>query len=667
MKALTEKLLVLGVDAMDPRITKKFIAEGIMPNMEKLLERGACNTDMSMIGGEPTVTPPMWATMATGASPKVHGITAYGRTFDDLISTGYNFDSERCKAEQLWNVTAEAGKKTLVWHWPGGAWPPSSESKNLYVVDGTQPGGPNGGVAVVDSEKLVVANVKTQAITYREKAASDSKVPCLIDDLEISNDSVAGHSIATAKRTTGVTSWKKPPQAMKTMAAPPQDVSFSPIVDAHGWANAPEGAKEFVILNSKGLVRRPCLLLQHDGKYDTVQIYKNKKATEPIVELKENVYVEGVVDEVYKGDDLIEANRNMRVLEIAEDGTSVRMWMTNAMDFHNSTMWSPAELLEEIVENVGYPQPVSTIGGEEKLIRDCTMATWDAALDWNAGSLNYLIEKNGFEVVFSHFHNIDLEGHMMVRFLKDGSERLPAEVYQQLFREVYQQADRYIGKFLHLLDKGWSIMLISDHGQACPEHGVEMSLICDGAVNATHMVDWGYTVLKEDENGNEVVDMSKTRAIMCNTGFVWINLKGRNPEGIVEPEDQYELEEEIMTKLYGVRHEKTGHRVIALALRNKDAAVIGEGGPEAGDIIYKLAEGYNQDHADSLSTTCGFFDTSVNSIFVAAGPGIKENYVTERTVRSVDVAPTGAVLLGLKVPAQCEGAPVYQIFENAEI
>ena len=48
----------------------------------------------------------------------------------------------------------------------------------------------------------------------------------------------------------------------------------------------------------------------------------------------------------------------------------------------------------------------------------------------------------------------------------------------------------------------------------------------------------------------------------------------------------------------------------------------------------------------------------------AAGPGIKKNFVTDRYVHHIDVAPTAALLMGLEMPAQCEGAPVYQILEN---
>ena len=87
-------------------------------------------------------------------------------------------------------------------------------------------------------------------------------------------------------------------------------------------------------------------------------------------------------------------------------------------------------------------------------------------------------------------------------------------------------------------------------------------------------------------------------------------------------------------------------------------------GDECGDIIYFLEEGFNRLQGDSLSTFHGANHTSVSPIFIAAGPGIKADYVTDRVIRTYDVTPTIATLLGLRMPAQCEGAPVYQIFED---
>lgn len=662
-----KKVLILGIDGLDPRLTKKYLEEGAMPNTKKFLERGAAQLDYEMIGGQPTVTPPMWTTLATGATARVHGITGYYRHNEQHDILEYNFDSTNCHAEQLWNVTAEAGLKTLVWHWPGSAWPPSSDSENLYVIDGTQPGGINVGTAQVDQEFLLLASPKVESVSFRHDAASDKEVPCFITGMEAEEKSgdVDLNKMAnrlTVKKSQRVTTTVE--ENIQNLDETPMNMVSSPIKPATGWVDAPADALEGTMLLADGYIRRPFLILKNEaGNYASVAIYKNKKATEPIVVLEKDVYVQDVVDEAIRHGERVLANRSMRLLEIAEDGSHLRIWVSAAMDFHDDTVWSPKSLCKTVVENVGYPQPVSLGGGfDETLVSKCMRASWDHAAHWNATGIKYMAREQGFDVIFSHFHNVDLQGHVLVSNLKKGG-KLGPEVCQELFKQVYVQTDNYIGEFLELLDEGWTIMIVSDHGQTTPEHEPSTYRLNTGGVNAYDMRNLDYTVLKKDENGNDIpeIDWSKTTAHTASYCHIFINLKGRDPYGIVEPEDKYELEEKIMTDLYGLRDEKTGHRIVALALRNRDAALLGEGGPDSGDIIFYIAEGYTADHADSFSTIDGACGTSVRSVFMAAGPGIKENFLTDRIIKHMDVTPTAAVLLGVRMPAQCEGAPVYQI------
>lgn len=667
MAILADKVLVLGCDAMDSRLSTQYMKAGKMPNLKKLLELGSAHDEMMMIGGQPTVTPPMWTTLSTGANPCTHGITDYWAKGDDLLKNVYNFDSRRCKAEPMWNVTAEAGLKTLVWHWPGCAWPPTSNNPNLSVVDGTQPGGVNVGVAEVDSEILVVANINTSEVLYRKKIASDSNVPCFISGMEIEeNNELTGFERIHSGGIDNVSITSE--ETHSTLSACPMDVVFSPIKAAKGWANAPEDAKEFTLLFSKGLIHRPCLIIKNaEGRYDTVKIYKNKRAAEPIAVLPNDVFVADIVDEAIVKEKHVAVNRNMRVLSIEDNAETLRMWISPAMDFSNDTVWHPKTLLKEIVENVGYPQSVSMTGCEDaRMIRDCTIANWEKTAQWNADSIKYLVRKYDYKVVFSHFHSVDMQGHIIVQYLKKGSNTVSGETMQELFLEVYEQIDRYIGRFLELLDEGWTILLVSDHGQTCPEYYMSDLVNAGAAVNAVVLEKFGYTVLKRDEHGNKLheIDWTKTTAVANRVDHIYINLKGRDPEGIVEPEDKYDLEERIMADLYSLRDEKTGYRLCQLALRNKDAILLGMGGPESGDIVYFVNEGFTWDHGDSLSTIDGACGTSVRSVFVAAGKGIKKNYITARYIHHVDVTPTVAALLGLRMPAQAEGAPVYQILES---
>lgn len=666
-KPMTEKILVLGIDGMDPRYTKKLLAAGKMPNTKKLMDRGAYREDLMMLGSHPTITPPMWTTLSTGAHPVTHGITCYNRQSDKGLEwVEYNFDSRKCKAEQLWNVFAEAGKKTLVFHWPGSSWPPTSDNENLFVVDGTNPPCVNG-LARVDGEFLFLADQNIEYPIFKERAASDSNIPCVVNDLSTSDlqldtSQAMGHQKKVMLSTE---------EGEGVVSVLPVDVVLSPIKTAEGWINAPEDAKEFTLLLSQGLLRRVGLILRNErGEYDRIALYKNKKTTKPIVVLEKDQFTPYVFDDAQVDDKLMPAFRNMRLLELAQDGTQLKLWVSPAVDLNNDDLWSPKRLYQEITQNVGYPHPFSFMGGsDKKLIKDCTGANWWAIGKWQADSINYLIEHEKIDVVFSHYHSVDLQGHMIVKYLKEKNlpgQKLTEAEYIELFDFVYRQADDYIGEFLHLLDKNWTILLVSDHGQVCPEH--EHHLLGDpNGVNVRVLQKLGYTVLKYDENGEEMheIDWSKTKAVATRANQIYLNLVNRNHgRGIVPLEEQYELEEEIMTALYSYRDETTNKRVIACALRNRDAVLLGLGGSECGDIIYWTAEGYNMDHGDSLSTTQGYAETSVSPIFIAAGCGIKENFLTTRIVREVDVAPTVAALGGVRMPRECEGAPVYQIFSE---
>ncbi|MDO4280487.1 MAG: alkaline phosphatase family protein [Peptococcaceae bacterium] len=676
-KPLNQKILLLGLDGMDPRLTRKYVDEGKMPNTAEFIKRGAARHDLVMLGGHPTVTPPMWTTLATGCYANVHGITDFCRIGGDIDKISYNFDSRFCKAEQLWNVTAEAGLKTLVWHWPGSAWPPSSDSENLYVVDGTSPGSVGMSVAQIEGEYLLSANVDQPEVTFRRKAASEANAACVITGLELEEvkEKSLIEKVSSLKSEEGhshiITKFEQGTSAATENAL---DLALSPIKDAYGWTNAPEDAKEFTVVFSGGLIRRPSLILKgNDGKYNKVAIYKTKKDLDPIAILEPMVMKRAIQDEAIVSDKKFRVIRNLKVLELAEDGSKLSMYISPAMDIDNDTVYHPKHIYKDICENVGYPTPTSDVGCQsDTLITDCMLDSWYGNTDWQAEAIHYMIESEDIDVVFSHYHAIDLEEHMFIKHMADKPwNRNPVAIAERWMENLYKQADYYIGKFLDLLDDGWTVFIFSDHGQVATKH--DLQLIGDpGGLNYGVMHELGYTYLKEDAQGNPIpeIDWTKTTAVANRSCNIHLNIKGRNQhklpdgtviDGIVDPEDQYELEEQIMTDLYGYRDKKTGKRVISVALRNKDAVLLGYGGPDCGDICYWLAEGYNFDHGDSLSTTYGEKDTSVSPIFIAAGTGIKEDFETERVIRQVDFVPTVAVVAGVRMPAQCEGAPVYQI------
>ena len=666
---LTNKVLLLGVDGLDPRLTSKFLKEGKLPNIKKYVDNGAQKEDLKLICTPPTITPPLWTTLATGALPVTHGITCFWRQDPVHLDTaGYNLDSRLCHAEPLWNVTAEAGMKTLVWHWPGSSWPPTSQSPNLHVVDGTQPTMINGGVARVDLEKIVLGREDITEITYKAAAVNNTGAGCVIEDLPEIEDTFDANSILGGDAMSMRNIILKQSDGEDGIDAVKLDLCNSPIKPAKGWANAPEGAKEFYVLTSKGRVRRPCLILKNEeGIYDTVAYYHSKKDEEPIVTLKKDEYKVGIVDDMFWNEEHVTGNRNMLLMDLEPDGSMVRLWLSRAMNTEHDHLFHPRSLHKQVVENVGFVPPNPTSGGTDlELVNRVILPTWDVAAQWQADSLNYLIDTNEYQVVFSHIHNVDAMGHMFWYLGKDrpimGS--MHGKEFQEAIEKVYEQTDRYLGRFLHYLDEGWTIMIFSDHGLLTPEEE-EKPLIGDAfGCNVGVMKELGFTVLKKDENGNDIkeIDWEKTRAVATRGGQIYINLKGKYPTGIVDPADKYELEREIIDALYSYR--LNGKRVIAVAMRNKDAMVLGTGGPECGDVLYWLEEGVNRLHGDCLPMVEGVNDTSVTPIFIAAGKGLKKGYKSERIIRQADMTPTVAYMLGVRMPKQCEGAVAYQILED---
>lgn len=683
------KVIVLGIDGMDPKLCKRLLDDGKLPNIKKMLDKGAAREDLVMLGAQPTITPPMWTTLSTGAYPMTHGITCYwntnGQEIGELLS---NFDSAQLKAEQIWEVTARAGKKTLVWTWPC-SWPPIIDNENLHIVGGTAPMGPNAATAAIEDEQITYASEEYTEVQNRKKLDMKGGAGCIVTTDMLDEEAAditkilpdlgdeqegleGGTEFFNTKISTAWTAFDH----MEGEEAGETDKSIacfnSPIRTPKNWQQElPKDTREFYVITNNGLTRYPALLLKNEeGFYDQAEIYLNKQDEKPLVAMKAGEFVPMVETEILHDGRKVKSTRHFTILKIDPTGKNISISAGTALDIETDRKektWSPSALYQQVVDLAGHiPYAVPTGGGYPEMISHRSLPSWAVFQKWQAKALMGLIEQNGYEAVFTHNHSCDHIGHPCWRWAKTRAKYGYNDevVYQSFLEEIYFQVDDYIGEFLPLLDKGWAIIVTSDHGLLCSEED-ELPLLGEGFVmNVGVLRDLGYTIMKKDENGSDTheIDWSKTRAVAPRGNHIYINLKGRNPNGIVNIEDKYELERKIIDDLYNYRMD--GKRVVNIAMRNKDAAVLGLSGEESGDIIYFLEEGFNRLHGDALSTTEGYFNTSVSPIFFAAGVGLKKGVKTNRVIREVDVAPTVAAIMALDMPAQCEGAPVYQILEK---
>ena len=675
------KVFVIGIDGMDPKMTRRMVNEGKLPNIKKMIEMGSAREDLVLLGAMPTITPPMWTTLATGAYPATHGITCYWNQHPtDLSRFEYAFGSDVCQAEPVWNSIVEAGKKALVWTWPGGSWPPTHSSENLHVVSGVAPMGPNMTGCDLDLEMMTYASVDYTGVTKRSVLATHGGAGCVVDG-------------ETQKDEEGRTGWCATFDDPENHAWPLLDhlegeesgefpekvISFNvPLKEPKNWGHeVPESALEFPVIIADGAKQLPALLLKNEeGLYDRVEVYMNKKDAEPWASVTEKDYYipVKVIEMTNEEGQKIKGTRSVSLMKIEQNPVSVIFDMGQCLDIttdKKEMLWHPKSLYQQTVDIAGYCPVANNLGGgyPEMLTRR-SLPSWDYMHKWQATALLGLIEENDYDAVFTHIHSCDHVGHSCWRWAKSREKygNNDDKVYQEILEAIYLQCDEYVGMLMPLMDKGWTLILTSDHGLLCSEED-ELPFLGEGFVmNVGVMSELGYTVLKEDENGNKLheIDWTKTRAVAPRGNHIYINVKGRNNQygidGIVDPEDKYELERQIIDDLYNYR--MNGKRIVNIALRNKDAVLLGMNGPRCGDIIYFLEEGFNRLHGDALSTTEGYFGTSVSPIFVAAGKGVKSGYVMKRQMREVDIAPTVAAIMGVRMPAQADGAAIHQILAD---
>jgi len=261
-----------------------------------------------------------------------------------------------------------------------------------------------------------------------------------------------------------------------------------------------------------------------------------------------------------------------------------------------------------------------------------------------------------------------------------------AEDHWHVLRRIYQITDDWIGRIVEeCADPETLVVALSDHAAIPIRRLVPINRV---------LAEAGLLAFKTDPKTGEIaIDWSKTRAYH-RPGFpyeyIWINVKGRDPHGIVEPGREYrETCDRVITTLYSVKDTQTRVCPIALALRKEDAHILGHHGDRAADILYFFTPGYSRAgggvplrkqservEGEPLITDdpgagnhSGYLPTaelggcSNAAFFVMAGPGVRRGYRRPKPMWLVDVAPTVSHLLGIPPPAQSEGAVLYDMLE----
>lgn len=144
------RTVLLGLDSVIPHFARRFIAEGYMPNLERLVRRGFWTDTMPTM---PPWTPPGWASVATGAWPSTHGIEGFGVYVpgEPLSHQHEGFDSRLWRAESIWEAAARASKRSILVKYPG-MWPHKPLPLSIQVGGLAGYGGRKSGLDITHSQ-----------------------------------------------------------------------------------------------------------------------------------------------------------------------------------------------------------------------------------------------------------------------------------------------------------------------------------------------------------------------------------------------------------------------------------------------------------------------------------------------------------------------------------
>ena len=113
-----DRVIVLGLDGVDPRVVDLLVSEGKLPNFARLRQEGSYGRLRS---SKPMLSPILWTTIATGKPPLEHGITDFV-TVNETTGESLPATSQMRRVKAIWNLLSSAEREVAVVGW-WATWP----------------------------------------------------------------------------------------------------------------------------------------------------------------------------------------------------------------------------------------------------------------------------------------------------------------------------------------------------------------------------------------------------------------------------------------------------------------------------------------------------------------------------------------------------------------
>jgi predicted AlkP superfamily phosphohydrolase/phosphomutase len=623
----TRRAIIIGLDGMDPELTKEFIGKGLLPNFCRLMDLG---TFSSLQTTCPPISPVAWSSFSTGTNPARHGI------YDFFTRDTNNY------LPKLTSVHIGKPRRSLSF---GKYRIPLGRSDIRFLRRG------------ISFWKLLgEAGIPSSII----------RVPVSFPPEKFSGRLLSAMCVPDLKGTQGSFTF----YTTENSQGKAHTGGICQLLDE----DSPGKFSSFIFGPENSLLKRSeetklpfSLILAEDGG-PVLEIQREK------IKIRQGAYTNWIKLPFNLG-------FGRKVYGIAR-------FFPMSLDPENIKLYlSPIHIdPESPALPISYPYiysvylsrlmgPYATLG-----LAEDTWALNERVIDEDAFLKQCYLNHEEREQMFFHelakmnkgvcccvFDTTDRIQHMFWRY-KDGAghpalKSFDPNSYAWVLEDLYKRMDTMLGRVLDTLDYETLLMVISDHGFKSFQRGVNLN---------TWLYKNGYMTLKKGTTGKEdwlqAVEWANTKAYTLGLSGIFLNLKGRESQGIVNAgKEARMLKEELINQLTGLMDKERGQEAITSVY---DSATIHHGpysqdGPE---LIIGYAPGYRASweaatgtitetvHTDNIKSWSG--DHCIDPIHV---PGV---FFCNRPIEKenpglIDIAPTLLWEFGLKVPSNMEGKPLF--------
>ncbi|MGB0388804.1 MAG: alkaline phosphatase family protein [Ardenticatenaceae bacterium] len=353
----------------------------------------------------------------------------------------------------------------------------------------------------------------------------------------------------------------------------------------------------------------------------------------------------------------------------------------------------PAEMQQEICDYLADPRlgvDTSLIYKSQPAFIEDLYTTTDNLLD----AASYLLNNKAWDFFMLVFSGVDQVEHYFYRNYIDGDR------FCDVILQYYQKVDEAIGGILaQIYEDETTLFVMSDHGMQpfneyfclnlwLQEQGSlvfkqpKRRFLKQKAIKALNkfglkkiLLDkFNFRWFSKGAVSNALsftdVDFGKSKAYAYGFGSIRINLKGRDPEGVVDPAEYEEVREEIISALLAERDDQSGQPVLNAYKREEIYS-----GPfleQAPDIIV-TSDQYWPNGLAGVGPFSNLYGSKIehspfingmhamNGIFMAKGPHVRGSYAID-DANLIDLAPTILYSMGLPIPNDMDGKVLRDIF-----